>query len=297
MLLLQQFVNGLALSGVYTLVAVSFTLTIGVLNFLNFTIPATFMLAGMTTWALQRAGQGWLVGILGGLIVASLSMLAVERFSLQSLKVRRGDATEHALPLVSSLGFLIVFQNLALIAWGSDGQRLAPIAADTSARIGGLLVAIPQLFSLLVAIAGVAVVKAVLDHTRFGRALRCIAENPMAATLMGIEVRTVVPLMFIIAGLVAGIAGVLFSVSYLQVSVGMGDEVGTKAIAAMVIGGMGNIWGAIVGGLVVGMLEVLSINYFRAEAVNVVVWGVLLVILFVRPTGLIGQPSVGKGKF
>jgi branched-chain amino acid transport system permease protein len=297
MLVLQQLGNALALSGVYALVAVAFTLSIGVLNFLNFTIPAVFMIAAMVVWAMVKAGFSWWVAAFAAILAACLAELLIERFTYRYLKARFGDATEHALPLVSSLGFLILFQNLALIAWGSDGHTFAGPFKDANLRFEGLILAIPQLASLAVAIAIVAGLKVLIDRTSTGRAIRCIAENPDAATLVGIDVAKLVPVVFIAAGLVAGIAGVLFAVSYLQVSALVGDRVGTKAIAAMVIGGIGNVWGAIAGGLLVGIVEVLAINYFTAEAVNVAVWGVLLLVLFVRPTGLFGRTAFGKGKF
>ena len=297
MLIIQQLLNGMALSGVYALVAVSFTLSIGVLNFLNFTIPAMFMLAGMVTWAVLRAGYGWAAAIACALCVAVVAELLVERFTYRYLKAKHGDATEHALPLVSSLGFLIVFQNLALIAWGSDPQTLHAPFVDPNWRVADLIVALPQLLILVVAIICVGAIKATLDLTSLGRAFRCIAENPGAATLVGIEVQRVVPLVFAAAGLVSGLAGVLFAVSYLQVSALTGGALGNKAIAAMVIGGIGNVWGAIAGGVLIGMIEVLSINFFRAEAVNAIVWGTLLLVLFVRPTGLFGKAAIGRGKF
>jgi branched-chain amino acid transport system permease protein len=296
MLIAQQLVNALTLSGVYALVAVSFTLGIGILNFLNFTIQATFMLAGMVIWALVRAGLPWPVAAACGIVMAAVVQLVVERFTYRYFSSKHSDATEHALPLVSSLGFLIIFQNLALILWGSDPQTLTSPFGDTNLRLGGLVVSLPQFASLLIAILFVVIIKVVLERSSLGRGLRCIAENPTAASLMGIEVHRLVPIVFATAGFVAGVAGILFAVSYLQVSPRIGDEIGTKAIAAMVIGGMGNIWGAIAGGLLVGAIEVLSINYFDAEKVNAIVWGSLLLVLCVRPSGLFGRVAFGKGK-
>ncbi len=297
MLLVQQLFNAMALSGVYVLIAVSFTLSIGVLNFLNFTIPAIFMLSGMTTWSVVHAGYSWPLAVAAALAVAVIAELIVERFTYRYLKAKHGDATEHALPLVSSLGFLIVFQNLALILWGSDPQTFPPPFHDTNWRVANLIIALPQLATLVLALGCVAGIKAVLDLTSLGRALRCVAENPGAATLMGIEVQRVVPVVFAAAGLVAGVGGVLFAVSYLQMSPLSGGDLANKAIAAMVLGGIGNVWGAVAGGVIIGVVEVLSITYFKAEAVNAIVWGVLLLILVFKPTGLFGKAAVGRGKF
>ncbi len=285
------------LGGIYALVAVAFTLTIGVLNFLNFTIPTIFMLAGMSAWAATRAGIDWIGALAIGLCVAVLASLLVERFTYRYLKTRYGDATEHALPLVSSLGFLIVFENLVLIAWGSDPRSFPTGLTNADLRMGELIIGIPHMVSLLLAIGLVWGLTRLLKATRLGRALRSIAENPDAATLMGVDVLRIVPMVFIISGVLTGLAGLLFTVNYATVTPFMGEHVGTKAIAAMVIGGLGNVWGAIAGGLLVGLAEVLSIHFFGADTVKITVWGFLLAVLLIRPTGLFGQVTIGNGKF
>jgi branched-chain amino acid transport system permease protein len=129
-----------------------------------------------------------------------------------------------------------------------------------------------------------------------GRALRSIAESPDTATLLGVDVARIVPIVFLLSGLLCGVAGALFVVNYSDVSPFMGDDVGTKAIAAMVFGGVGSIWGAIAGGLLVGLLETLGIHFFGGDAAQLAVWGVLLVVLVVRPQGLFGGSRIGKGK-
>jgi branched-chain amino acid transport system permease protein len=297
MLVTQQIINGVMLGGIYALVAVAFTLTIGVLNFLNFTIPVLFMLAGMCAWALTTYGVHWAAAAACGILVSVAVALLVERVTYRYLKTRYGDATEHALPLVSSLGFLILFENLVLVAWGSDPQTFPSPFRGVDVRIEGLIIRVPQLVSLALAVALVWALTRIIRTTRLGRALRAIAENPDAATLMGVDVMRIVPAVFLITGLLSGLAGILFTVNYVTVTPFMGDNVGTKAIAAMVIGGVGNIWGAIAGGLLVGLTEVLSIHFFGADTVKVTVWGTLLAILLVRPTGLFGRVAVGKGKF
>ncbi|MBM3362834.1 MAG: branched-chain amino acid ABC transporter permease [Betaproteobacteria bacterium] len=304
MQLLQQIVNGLMLGGILAFVAVAFTLTIGMLNFLNFTIPALFMLAGMVTWALSTAGPHlfgfgwhWVYAALAGIAVAILASLLIERFTYRYMKARFGDATEHALPLVSSLGFLIVFEHLAMTLWSSDPQRFELPFKNTSLHIGGLIFGIPHLLSLISAIILVAVLSAVLKKTRLGRALRSIAENPNASTLMGVEVQRIVPVVFVIAGVLSALAGILYAASYGTVTPFMGDAIATDAIAGMVLGGLGNIWGAIAGGLLVGLVKVLAISAFGAEIEKIPVWGLLLLILVVRPQGLFGHTQTGKGKF
>lgn len=298
----RQIVSGLLLGSIYMTVAVAFTLTIGVLNFLNFTIPTLFMLTGMTAWGLMSrgylnfAGKGaWLIGLLAGVAVAVVASLLVERFTFRYLKMKHGDATEHAIPLVSSLGFLIVFENIVLILFGSESQRFhVPFNADI--RIAGIAIGIPQIVSCVLAVVVVAGLSYILKSTKIGRALRTIAENPDTASLLGVEVTRVVPVVFILTGLLAGVAGALFTVNYADISPYMGDNVGTKAIAGMVLGGIGSIWGAIAGGLLVGLAETLSIQFFGGDSVQMVVWGLVLVIIVLRPRGLFGRAALGKGK-
>ena len=146
------------------------------------------------------------------------------------------------------------------------------------------------------AVAVVAVLTFILKSTKTGRALRTIAESPDTASLLGVDVTRVVPVVFILTGLLAGLSGALFTVNYGDVSPFMGDHVGTKAIAAMVLGGIGSIWGAIAGGLLVGLTETLSIHFLGGDSVQMTVWGLLLAVIILRPQGLFGTSSIGKGK-
>ena len=136
-----------------------------------------------------------------------------------------------------------------------------------------------------------------LRTTRTGRALRSIAENPATAVLLGVKVFAIVPVIFVAVGLLCGVSSALFTLNYTEVSAFIGDEVAAKAIAGMVIGGLGSIWGAVIGGLLVGVLEVFSIHFFGADTVKITVWGFLLAILIVKPQGIFGHVKIGKEKF
>lgn len=304
MLIAQQLVNSLMLGSVYVTVAVAFTLTIGILNFLNFTIPTLFMLAGMMGWAFAERGLpfglsgplSWPLALALAIVVAIVASLVVERFTFRYLKARYGDATEHAIPLVSSLGFLLIFENLVRIAYGTDAQRFPGPEADLSVEIGGLFVRLPQVVSLVVALTIVLALTILLRRSNIGRGLRAIAENPDAATILGVDVHRIVPVVFVLTGVLCGLAGALFAISYGEVSPTMGDDIGTKAIAGMVVGGLGSIWGAVLGGLIVALTETMTINYFGADTVQVAVWGLLLLVLLLRPQGLFGHNAIGKGK-
>ncbi|MGB8436144.1 MAG: branched-chain amino acid ABC transporter permease [Burkholderiales bacterium] len=290
-MLAQQIVNGLSLGAVYAMVALAFTLTMGILNFLNFSIPGIFMLAGMCVWAGLRAGMPLAVVLLLAVAVGALTSLLVERFTY-----RRMQGGNHMIPLVSSMAFLILFENSVLIAWGSDLQRVELPFRSVSVTVGSAVVSVPQIVGLIGAVGAIWALDLVLKRTRVGRGLRTIAENAETAAMLGIPVGRIVPVVFLIGGVFTALAGFTFAITYQQVHPFMGEEVALKAISAMVIGGMGNIWGAILGGLAIGIVETAAIQWFGARTVDIWVYGLLLVILFFRPTGLLGGGTPAAGR-
>ena len=276
------------LGSIYAMVAVALTLSIGVLKFLNFSIPGLFMIGGMATWALVRAGMPWPLAAGAALVVGAAASLVVERFTWRWMRM-----AEEFVPLVSSMAFLILFENLAVAYWGSDLQSMPRLFASADWRIGNLVVSVPQLIGLVCSVGLIWGLSLLLTKTRIGRGLRTIAEDSNTALLLGVDIHRLVPLVFVISGLFAALGGVLFALNYRQVHPFMGEALGLKGISAMVVGGMGNIWGAIAGGLVIGLAEVFSIDLFGADFVDIAVYGLLLLILIVRPTGLFGGGSVG----
>jgi branched-chain amino acid transport system permease protein len=276
------------LGSIYAMVGVALTLSIGVLKFLNFSIPGLFMLGGMVTWALARSGMPWPVAAGAALVVAAAASLVVERFTWRWMRT-----AGEFVPLVSSMAFLILFENLAVAYWGSDLQSMPRLFASADWRIGNLVISVPQLVGLACSVTLVWGLSLLLAKTGIGRALRTIAEDSDTALLLGVDIHRIVPLVFVISGLFAALGGILFALNYRQVHPFMGEALGLKGISAMVVGGMGNIWGAIAGGMIIGLAEVLSIDHFGADFVDISVYGLLLLILIVRPTGLFGGASAG----
>jgi branched-chain amino acid transport system permease protein len=277
----QQVVNAVMLGSVYAMVAVALTLSIGVLNFLNFSIPGLFMVGGMTVWAFVHAGIPLPLATIAALVAAAIASLMVERFTWRWMR-----SASPFVPLVSSMAFLLLFENMAVAYWGSDMRVLPETLGGQNWHFAGLVVGVPQLVGLVCSIGLIGALSLLLKHTRFGRALRTIAEDSDTALMLGININRVVALVFVVSGLFAAFSGILFALSYRQVDPFMGEAVGLKAISAMIVGGMGNIWGSIAGGLIVGLTEVFAIRYFGADFVDIAVFGLLLFILFVRPTGL-----------
>jgi branched-chain amino acid transport system permease protein len=282
-------VNGLMLGSIYAMVAVALTLSIGVLRFLNFSIPGLFMIGGMTAWASLRAGLPWWLAIGAALVAGAFASLLVERFTWRWMRSAQGFV-----PLVSSMAFLLLFEHLAVIYWGSELRTVPALFANADWRIAGLVISLPQLAGLVASIALIWALTLVLAGTRLGRGLRTIAEDSDTALLLGVEINRIVPVVFLISGLFAALAGVIFALNYRQVHPFMGEMVGLKGISAMIVGGMGSVWGSIAGGLIIGLVEVMSIGYFGADFVDIAIYGLLLLILFVRPTGLFAAAFAGQ---
>ena len=228
MLVLQQLVNGLMMGGVYVMVAVAFTHIIGMLNFLNFTIPALFMFAAVLMYATMTGtlpfgndvillifgrDYRWIEGIIVALVTIALASLVIERFTYRYMKAKYGDATEHALPLVSSLGFLIIFEHFVVSTWGSDPLTATSPFGQGTFSIGTIIFSIPQIVSLTLSLIVVVLLSVMVTATKRGRALRAIAERPDTAILMGVDVSRIVPVVYVITGLLCASSGVLFTIN------------------------------------------------------------------------------------
>lgn len=280
----QQLINGLMLGSIYSLVGVAFSLTIGMLNFLNFSVPGLFMLGGVVSYGLLKAGLHWSIAF--GLTMAAIAIvsLVIERFTYRWLRL-----SSPFIPLVSSIGFLILLENSAIMRFGSESMRFPSPLGRTDLHVAGRFISAPQLLGLAIALFAAATMSLMLKRSKLGRSIRSIAENPRTAEALGVDVNKTVACIYVITGVVAAVGGILFALNYLQVAWNMGQEVAAKGLAAMVLGGMGSLWGAVLGGFIVGLIEVLSIAYISSDAVNAVVYGTLLALLLWWPSGLLGN--------
>jgi branched-chain amino acid transport system permease protein len=280
----QQLINGLMLGSIYSLVGVAFALTIGMLNFLNFSVPGLFMVGGVASCAFLKAGFHWPIAFGAALGITALFSLVIERFTYRWLRL-----SAHQIPLVSSLGILIMLENGAIIGFGSEAERFPSPLATSDIKIGSLLISVPQLLGLVIALVSVIAMSIMLKHSKLGRSVRSIAESPSTAETLGVDVNKTVASIYLMTGILAAAGGILFALNYLQVSWNMGQEVAAKGLSAMVLGGMGSVWGAVIGGFIVGLIEVLAIAYISSDAVNAVVYGMLLFLLICCPGGLLGS--------
>ncbi|HUZ31696.1 MAG TPA: branched-chain amino acid ABC transporter permease [Xanthobacteraceae bacterium] len=279
----QQLINGLMLGSIYALVGVAFSLTIGMLNFLNFSVPGLFMLGGVLSYGLLKAGFHWSIAFVLTIAAITVVSLVIERFTYRWLRL-----SSPFIPLVSSIGFLIVLENSAIMRFGSESMRVPSPFKLTDLHLAGLFISAPQLLGLVIALVGAAIMSLMLKRTKLGRSIRGIAENPRTAETLGINVNRTVSSIYVITGIFAAVGGILFALNYQQVAWYMGQEVAAKGLAAMVLGGMGSLWGPVIGGFLVGLIEVFSIAYVSSDAVNAVVYGTLLALLLCWPNGLLG---------
>lgn len=284
--------NGLMLGSLYALVAVGYTLVLGVLNLLNLAHGEVFMFAGyIGLFGLAGLGLPLWAAVVGALLGAGLLSVLLEL-----LCFRPAQQSEHELaPVLSTVGFGLMLQQLAARIWGSEARTVPAHIEAVDFYIGPVLVSSVQLVSLGTALLLMLALQLLIARTAFGRALRGVSENRDVAELLGVDTRRVIALTFLLSGILAGAAGLLVMLRTGSVSPLIGLNVGLKGLAVMAIGGLGSFQGAVLGGLLLGLLEVLTVAYGSATYADLVVWGALIAILLVRPQGLLGvRSSVGR---
>lgn len=290
-MLLQQLVNGLTLGAVYTLIALSFSLVMGILGVLNLAIAELFMLGGFFGFAVIAAQLPLPLAILAGMVGAALVAVIVEKIGYQPLR----DAPV-VTPMLSTLGFSIIFQNVATNIWGSDPLQLTDEVLSTRFTLGPVSISAMQITVLGATVMLVALLAFVVQRTSIGRALRAVAENRDVARLLGVSADRVTLLAFMLSGALAGAAGVLIGLHYAAITPYIGVEIGLKAIAVMVIGGTTRIWGALVAGPLIGIAEVMTVAYGGSQVRDFVVYGFMIVILLLRPQGILGGSGADQGQ-
>lgn len=284
----QQLLNALSLGSVYALFALGFTLVFGVLGVINLSHGATFMLGSYVALLLveKMALPLWLA-VLAAMLVTGLIGLLVDYLILRPLRARNAP---HLSPMIASIGVAIMLTNLAQGLFGAENKRF-PLGTipEQSISIGDLHVTAVQVGIVAISFVLMVVLLVVMRRTQLGRALRAIAESPKAAALLGIHVEQLFLLTSFAAAALGGIAGVLVGLSFNAISPFMGQPMLHKGIAVIILGGMGDIRGAMIGGLFLGFAEVMSVAYLSSDFRDAVAFGLLFVILLVRPSGMFGK--------
>jgi branched-chain amino acid transport system permease protein len=286
---LQQLVNGVTLGAVYTLLALSFSIVMGILGILNLAIAELFMIGGYLGFAVISAHQSLVLAVAAGMSGAALISVVIEKVGYEPLR----DAPA-VTPMLSTLGFSIILQNIATNFWGSDPLQLPDDVLGGRITLGPVSIGDLQLVVLGATVGLVAIIAYIVQRTQIGRALRAVAENRDVARLLGVSGSRIMLVAFMMSGALAGAAGVLITLHYAVITPYVGVEIGLKAIAVMVIGGSSRIWGALIAGPLIGVAEVLTVAYGGSQIRDFVVYGFMILILLFRPLGLLGGTEQGQ---
>ncbi len=301
-ILLQQIINGLVLGSMYALVALGYTMVYGIINLINFAHGEVLMVGALTSWSvigMMRESMpwapGWVILILATLIacvVAATLNLTIEKVAYRPLRNSPKLAT-----LITAIGMSILLQTVAMIIWKPNYKAYPTLLPTDPIAIGGAVITPTQIMILGVTAVSLAILMWLVNTTRLGRAMRATAENPRVAALMGVKPDMVISATFIIGAVLAAIAGVMYASNYGTAQHAMGFIPGLKAFTAAVFGGIGNLSGAVVGGILLGLIESIGSGYLGqltggvlgSQYTDILAFIVLIIILTLRPSGLMGE--------
>jgi len=296
----QQLVFGLALGAVYGLIALGYTMVYGILLMINFAHGELFMIGAYVGWAvltwLINAQLGGLhpIWVLPMLLLMAMSVtgvlgVALERFAYRPLYTR--GATRLG-PLISAVGASIFLQNAVMLTQGARMKVYMTnllFPRNWYVHIAGVRISALVMVMISVALSLMWLLNLLVQRTTLGRCMRAVAEDREVAAVMGVNVRQVISLTFLLGSALGGAAGVLVGLYYTQIDFFMGYSAGLKAFTAAVLGGIGNLKGAMLGGLMLGVIESLAVTFINPAYRDVVAFAVLILVLVFRPTGLLGE--------
>jgi branched-chain amino acid transport system permease protein len=283
----QQLINGLMLGASYSLIAIGYTLIFGVLKLLYFAHGEVFMVGAFVgLYLVILGGANIYVAMLGAMIACAILGVIAVYVSIRPVPKDRPLA-----PLISTIGLTIILQNLAVYMLGGQQVAFPQTIKQELYQIGPITISSVQIFILAVAIALMVVLWLFIERTKMGRAIRATAENHETAALLGVDVNRVVLVTFVIGSGIAGVAGVLDGIKNSGISPFMGLMAAVKGLIVMLLGGLGNVPGAMVAGLLLGMIEILSAAYIGTTSRDFFSFAILILILLYRPTGLFGSSA------
>lgn len=298
----QQLINGLFAGSAYALFAVGYTLIFGVLDILNLAHQAIYMLGAFSAYLLvtgqmNGVGAGGLrlplhlpfpLALVLAMLISGLLGVLLDRIAFAPLR-RRPDT--HFAGLISSIAMAIVFEAIAIALFRAEVFRFPSDTFPTGAlELGGAVLQYNRLLVIAAALILVVALTAMLRFTKTGKAIRAVAENPKAARLLGINVEAIVALSFFISSALGGAAGVLYGLALNRIDPGMGHPVELKGLAVIVVGGLGSVPGAVIGGYLLGVTEVASVALTNTSSYrDAIAFTLLVLILVFRPAGLLGR--------
>lgn len=295
----QQLTNGLAVGGIYALIALGYTMVYGILRLINFahgdlfTLGAYLGLTLLTAFGLEGKMNGLVVS--GLLIVMAMGLVAVVGYLLERVAYRPLRNSDRLAAVVSALGASIFFSNALMLVYGARSQVYpSGILPAVTIDIMGVDIPLMRLVMFLCTVALMLMLFWFINRTRIGTAIRAVAIDQGAAKLMGINVNNIISLVFLIGPALGGAAGVMVGLYYGQITYDMGFSFGLKAFTAAILGGIGNIPGAMLGGILLGVIEALGAAYISIAWKDAIAFAVLILILIFRPTGLLGERVAEK---
>ncbi len=300
--LLQQIINGLVLGSMYALVALGYTMVYGIIGLINFAHGDVLMIGALTSWTIIVQAReavpgmpGWALLVLAALI--SMAVCAAINFSIEKLAYKPLRNSPRLAPLITSIGMSILLQTLAMIVWKPNPKSYPTLLSSEPFNLGGAVISPTQVTILATTAIVLSLLMFMVNKTSLGRAMRATAENPRVAGLMGIRPDVVISATFIIGAMLAAIAGIMWASNYGTVQHSMGFMPGLKAFVAAVFGGIGNLAGAVVGGISLGLIESLGAGYLGpltggflgSQYSDIFAFIVLAIVLTLRPSGLLGE--------
>jgi branched-chain amino acid transport system permease protein len=303
-LLLQQIINGLSLGAMYSLLALGFTMVYGIIELINFAHFNIFMVGSFfALWVLEAMGisgqslimTGWpLIGILLLALVSTMLLsgalgVVIERLALRPLRNVKGPA-----PMITTIGLSYILFNLVLLGVGADTQNFPNPMPTIRWPIGGAVLQLREVLVWSISLALMVGLTFFVRGTKLGKAMQATAQDAEAARMMGIEIDRVIILAFFIGSALAGAAGLIFGLYYNFTSFVIGYSAGLRAFTAAVLGGIGNIAGAMLGGLIIGLIESLGGQFIAVRWTDAIIFSILVLVLVFRPSGLLGRAAPQK---
>ena len=296
----QQIINGLVLGSMYALVALGYTMVYGIINLINFAHGEVLMVGALVSWtivtALAGSGlPGWLILLIS--LVAAIVICSALNFTIEKVAYRPLRSAPRLAPLITAMGMSLLLQTLAMIIWKPTIKSYPILLPTEPINVFGAVINTVQILILVITAVTLAGLMYLVNYTKLGRAMRATAENPRVAGLMGVRPDMVISATFIIGASLAAIAGVMWAANYGSASHTMGFLPGLKAFTAAVFGGIGNLAGAMVGGIALGIIEALGAGYIGAltggilgsHYQDIFAFIVLILVLTLRPSGLLGE--------
>ena len=298
-LFIQQLLNGLIKGSLYAMMALGYTMVYGILGIINFAHGAVFMIGAMVAMSaltlLLGMGMPAVPALLAAILLAMMACMATS-FLIERLAYRPLRHAPKLAPLITAIGVSFMLQALAMLIWGREHFPFPEVfPAERITLFGNVGITLREIIIVAVSMLMMGGLFVLVNRTRLGRAMRATAENVNVTALMGVNPNKVISATFMIGAALAAVAGVLFASNYGgKVHFYMGFIPGMKAFVAAVLGGIGNIPGALVGGLVLGLVEALGAGYISAEYEDVFAFVVLVAVLVFRPSGLLGQRTADR---